>query len=294
MKRNRFKGKANPDAAPRFAAFAGTARLVWRVARPLLVVGLVIGSLSGLAVAAWNAVLRSPYFVIRQIEAEGSTHLTRDEVIQRAGLEAPVNVFRYEVAAAEEGLLAHPWVATVDIEKALPGQVTIRYEERKPEGVVVLGALYLVDGTGEPFAQPTPAEAAGLPLITGLDRAAYEADPAHTHERIRDALAVARLYQASPLARRRPLSDVHLGQGNRTELVVGRTRVVVGRERFKQKLETLERIFAQLDRRKVDAMYILMSSDDRRAIVKEIPLPEEGNGLSLRLRPEPPAKEGTN
>lgn len=294
MGRNRFKGKANPDGAPRFATLGMLARSAWRVARPILVAGLVIGSLSGLGVAAWHAVLRSPYFVIRQIDAEGSTHLTRDEVIARVGLESPVNVFRFEVGTAEDALLAHPWVATAEIEKSLPGQVTIRYEERRPEGVVVLGALYLVDGTGEPFAQPTPTEAAGLPIITGLDRTTYEADPTHAHERIRDALAVARLYQQSPLARRRPLSDVHMGDGGRTELLVGRTRVVIGRERFKHKLDLLARIFDQLETRKVDASYILMSSDDRRAIVKEIPLPEEGNGLSLRVAPEPPAKEGAN
>ena len=88
----------------------------------------------------------------------------------RVGLDGPVNVFRFEVGAAEDALLAHPWVATAEINKSLPGQVTIRYEERKPEGVVVLGALYLVDGTGEPFAQPTPAEAAGLPEVELYDR----------------------------------------------------------------------------------------------------------------------------
>lgn len=297
MGRNRFKGKTNPGPSPRLTGAIRVARVLWRGVRPVVVLGLVVGGLAGLGMAAWNAVLRSAYFSIRQIDAEASAHLTREEVIQRAGLEGPVNVFRYETSAGEVSLLAHPWVATASVEKSLPGQVRIRFEERKPEGVVVLGSLYLVDGTGEPFAQPTPAEAAGLPLVTGLDRGIYETDPAQAHIRISEALAVARLYANSPIARRRPLSNVHLGEGGRTELVMGRTRVVLGKERIKQKLGALGRIFAQLEKRKVDASYILMSSDDRRAIVKEVPLPEEqGGSLSLRASPgEPrPPREGAN
>ncbi|MCB9544973.1 MAG: FtsQ-type POTRA domain-containing protein [Myxococcales bacterium] len=281
MARNRFRGRGGPDAGP--SRLQQGLRLVGRIAKPILGTAVVLGGLTGVGVAGWKAVQRSPYFQARQIDAEGSAHLTREEVVARAGLDEAVNLFKYETEAAVEALLAHPWVATATVEKSLPDHVRIRVEERRPEGIVVLGGLYLVDGTGEPFAQPTPAESVGLPLVTGVDRAAYQADPKKAHRHIRDALAVARLYAQSPLARRRPLSDVHLGEGGRTELVVGRTRVVLGRTHFKQKLDGLVRIFDQLDARKMDATYILMSADLRRAIVKEVPRQDEQAG-SLTLR----------
>lgn len=288
MAGNRFKGARRAALREKFAGVARVLSVVWMAIRPVTLTVLAFAIVGGLGYAAWKAVLQSPYFTVRAIEVEGSAHLTREEVIARAGLDQRTNMFRFDPIAAAEQIEAHPWVARAAVQTALPGSVTIEFEERHPEGVVVLGALYLVDGTGEPFVKPTPAEAAGLPLVTGLDRERYEQDTAAAQARIRDALAIARHYARSGLAAKRPLSDVRLGEGGRLELLIGRTRVVLGQTNHRQKLDAVTRIFAQLKKRKLDASYILLSEDETRAIVNEIPIAKEPRGsLSMRRSGRP-------
>jgi cell division protein FtsQ len=283
MAGNRFKGARRTAVRQKFAGIARVLSIVWMAIRPVTLTVLAFGLLGGLGYAAWKAVLQSPYFTVRTIQVEGSPHLTRKAAIARAGLDQRTNMFRFDAAAAAEQIEAHPWVARATVQTALPGTVEIEFEERHPEGVVVLGGLYLVDGTGEPFVKPTPAEAAGLPLITGLDRETYEQDAESAQARIREALSIARHYARSALAAQRPLSNVHLGEGGRLELFVGRTRVVLGQTQPHQKLRAVAKIFAQLKKRKLDASYILLSEDEKRAIVKEIPIAEESDGsLSMR------------
>lgn len=283
MAGNRFKGQRRAALRQKFAGVARVLGIVWRAIRPVTLTVLAFGILGGLGFAAWKAVLQSPYFTVRTIQVEGSAHLTRDAVIGRAGLAQRTNMFRFDPQLAAASIEGHPWVAHAEVSTALPSTVNIQFEERRPEGVVVLGGLYLVDGTGEPFVKPSPAEAAGLPLITGLDRETYRADPEGAHAQIRDALAIARHYDLSELAARRPLSNVHLGEGGRLELFVGRTRVVLGQTEHRAKLRAAQRVFAQLKKRKLDASYILLSEDEKRAIVKEIPIADESDG-SLTMR----------
>ena len=252
-------------------------------ARPLFRLMVIMGLISALGYMGWQAVLRSPYFHIRNINTEATSHLTREQIIERVGLNKPVNTFLFDVEAAEDALMAHPWVARADIKTVLPDSIEIEVQERSISGVVVLDALYLVDGSGQPFARPKPDEASGLHLVTGLTRESYEKAPGRSESRIRDALSVARLYEQSEMAQQRPLSDVYLAPSGRTELLLGHTRVVLGREHFRKKLQRLEAIFAQLKVRKRDASYILISEDEHRAIVKETPLQEALRG-SLTLR----------
>jgi hypothetical protein len=59
--------------------------------------------------------------------------------------------------------------------------------------------------------------------------------------------------------------------------------VVLGQTEHRAKLRAAQRVFSQLKKRKLDASYILLSEDEKRAIVKEIPLVGESDD-SLTMR----------
>ncbi len=285
MKANRFTGRrgAGADRAPGRLALA--LRFLGRQLGPVVKLGLIAAFLGLAAWTAYTAVLRSPYFRVRVVEANETAHLDRRAIIERIGLGQPTNLFRFDAKAAEDALLAHPWVARAEVRTVLPDRVEVVIEERAAAGVVALETLFLVDDTGRPIVPALPTDVADLPLVTGLNRQDYEVDAEGTRARIRDALSLARQYRNSPLATLRPLSDVHLAPIGRMELMLGRTRVVLGRDRHRQKLDLLNQIFAQLAERGVDAAYILLSEDLERAVVKEQPI-DQGIGGSLSLRPE--------
>ncbi|MCB9535965.1 MAG: FtsQ-type POTRA domain-containing protein [Myxococcales bacterium] len=285
MRSNRFKGGRREGEARRPGLLGLGLRFVIRQVAPVLKLGLVAAFLALAAWTAYTAVLRSPYFRVRVVEANETAHLDRRAIIERVGLGQPTNLFRFDTKAAEEALLAHPWVARAAVRTVLPDRVEVDLEERAAAGVVALESLFLVDDTGRPIVPAQPTDVAELPLVTGLDRRDYEVDAEATRARIRDALALARQYRNSPMAAVRPLSDVHLAPIGRMELMLGRTRVVLGRDRYRQKLELLNQIFTQLAERDVDAAYILLSEDLERAVVKEQAV-DQGIGGSLSLRPE--------
>jgi hypothetical protein len=136
--------------------------------------------------------------------------------------------------------------------------------------VVSLGSLYVVDGSGEPYVRALPADVELMPLITGIDRAAYEENPELIKSWVRNALALGRLYGQNALAEAHPLGNVNIAEGGRLELMLDRTRIVMGYEQFPLKLERLARIYGDLAKRKSDAAWILLDEEGERAVVKEI------------------------
>ncbi len=232
---------------------------------------VIVGVAVGACEAGWVLVQRSSYFNIRQVEANETPHLDRSAIINLVGLEGPINIFKFDTLAAEEALGSHPWVAAAHVQKRMPDGVSIQVSERVPAAVVALGGLYVVDADGQPFVRTTPDQIRGLPLVTGLSREVYEANPVASRAYVRDALALGRLYQQSSLAAVHTLSNVHVGDGGRLELMLGKTRIVVGAGDHRAKLGRLEKIYETLAQRNMEASYILLDDKGLRSIVKEVP-----------------------
>jgi len=268
MGRNRFK-KQQRRYGRRFSVALGEfmVRLGFSL-RPHFRTAVLLACVGVFGYVGWRAVLTSPYFTIRHIDAEPSAHLSRDAILGTIGLERPTNVFRFEPDAAREALLAHPWVAAVTVSETLPDRVQVEIQERRAAGIVVLDGLHLVDSEGQPFVRARPDDVGDLPVIT-VDASVMGDDLVHWQNRIREALSVARLYDRVSVRIGRTLSNVHLASGGRLELMLGATRVTLGRARYEEKLSLLTRVFTRLAERKMDAEYILLGDDQKRVIVKE-------------------------
>ncbi len=282
MAGNRRRAERGRRALAAFAGLVG-GRGWRRQARSLVVLSaLGAGAWFG-GRAAWEAARRSPYFLVRHVELGELGRVDRDEVVRLAGLAHPVGIFDFDPATAEAALRTHPWIRDAEVARKLPDGVRIHVTQREPAAVVALAGLYLVDAAGHPFVRPTADQMGGLPLITGLSRAEYEADPDEARARLVTAMSLARMYQMSPVAAARPLGSVHLSAGGRYELMLGKTRVSLGRDDHRRKLADLVRILEKLKSRQVDASYILMDEAGQRAIVRETPLQEIITG-SLTMR----------
>jgi len=76
--------------------------------------------------------------------------------------------------------------------------------------LVQLGGIYLADAQGHPFkrAELSADESAGLPIITGLDRAAFAADPESVAAQVRGALASLETWRSDP--QRPAIGEIHI------------------------------------------------------------------------------------
>lgn len=185
-RRVRSSSPALPRAPrpPLWASAWGTL-LAWRRALLVAAVGVT------LAASAWAGrwyVTHARHFALRTVRVSPTVHVTAEALIARANVPLGVNLFAVSRDAVARAVSQEPWVARVHVRRELPSTLMIDVVEREPACVVAFGALYLADAAGNVFKRATPDEAAGLPVVTGIAREDYVAQPEQAREELAEAL----------------------------------------------------------------------------------------------------------
>jgi cell division protein FtsQ len=190
-KPNRRRAPSVPlwSRLPKPAVVVNTCGRLVRRSLPALIGLAVIGAIGGTAWAGYRFVTTSQRFAISAIDVHGNHHVTADQV--RAALPVALgdNVFAANLDGLTRELRTNPWVASAEAHRILPRTLVIEVREHEAAAVADLGGLYLVDADGHPFKHAELDDGAGLPIITGLDRTAFVADPAAAATTIRSALS---------------------------------------------------------------------------------------------------------
>lgn len=245
-----------------------------------LLIGATAGGLPLLAYIGYQQVLSSGYFAPKTIEIEGNLRVSRERIIELAGLlDTSLNLFDLDADAIKETLESEPWIESADVETSLPGTVKIRVVERELLGIVNADQLYLVDTTGRVIEPWSPSTQVKGPIISGTELATGEG-----HEAILEGFAIAQLYQSIGLQRWETLSEVNYDAVIGYTLFAGQTEVRIGTDRFEERLRRLWQVYVVLEENGTRAEYVLLDNDeslDRVAIkvwpkiVAAPPLPVE-------------------
>jgi cell division protein FtsQ len=227
-------------------ALTGVGRRVLVVLR---VVGKVVLALAITAAILWGGrlavrhVMASPRFAVREIQVTLAAHVTRDEVLELAGVDEGDRLLAIDTDPVAAKIAAHPWVKSARVRRQLPSTLIIDLTERRAAAVVAMGGLYLVDETGHPFKKATMEEADGLPVLTGIDRSRYAELKEAGEAAFREALALLADYGARP--GRPALSELNIDPrfGFSLFLLDGGAEVRLGRGDFSKKLARLDQIF---------------------------------------------------
>jgi cell division protein FtsQ len=175
--------------------------------RALLTIG--VGALLGAAV--WSGrwyVTHARHFQVRHVRATPLVHVSAESLIARAAVPSGLNLFAVDRDEVARNVSQEPWIARVKVRLELPSTIVIDAVEREAACGVALGALYLADSTGLVFKRATPDEAAVLPVVTGVARDAYVADPEHARADVRSALAAIAAWNTR--SERGRLGEVHI------------------------------------------------------------------------------------
>jgi cell division protein FtsQ len=240
------KNRRRQDTAQQKEAVKG----VVRVHGPSVGKGLLAAVLTaalvwgGVELRAWA--LASPRFQLQEVSFTGLSHASRAELVRLSGLAPGQNLFCLDMAALERAMLQHPWVRSVEVTRHFPTAVSIQVVEHAPSALVVLGDLYVLDEEGEPFKRVTPGDGLDLPLVTGVEREQYVADPDAVRERMREALGVSRAYAALKPGRHERLSEVRLEAMGLSLVTVAGQVVRLGEGETEAKLSRLERVRREL------------------------------------------------
>ncbi|MEX0834431.1 MAG: FtsQ-type POTRA domain-containing protein [Actinomycetota bacterium] len=130
--------------------------------RRMIAVFLALGVL-GLAAA----VVLSPVFALRTVEVSGNSVLSKEDVVEAAGVELGENVIFLSTEQIASRLASDPWVAGATAVKSMPSTVRIEIRERRAAAVVrAPDAFLLVAGDGSILASTRLPQR--LPLIPGI------------------------------------------------------------------------------------------------------------------------------
>ncbi len=190
-KRNRRRPASVWSRIPRPPAIADACGRALRRSLPALAATAAITGVGSGIWLGYRFVTTSERFAISSIEVQGASQLTADEVRAALPVELGTNIFATDLDTIEIAVRAHPWIESATAHRILPDTLVVEIREHVPAAIAQLGELYLVDDTGHPFkrAQLEAGDGAGLPVITGLDRASYRRDPAGTAQTMLAALA---------------------------------------------------------------------------------------------------------
>lgn len=170
----------------------------------------VLGGVSGVAWAGYHFATTSPRFAIQTIDVHGNRHITADQVRAALPVQRGDNVFGVDLDGLGQIARSNPWVADAKAHRILPNTIRIDIREHEAAAIADLGGLYLVDSTGHPFKRAAidAGEASGFPVVTGISRSRFTANPAEAEQLIGSALAALETWRAQP--DRPSIGEIHI------------------------------------------------------------------------------------
>lgn len=223
---------------------------------------------AGLPLAGYKAYMyfiTSPHFALTTVNINQTSRIGRQEIIAAAGLTMGDNLLRIDTETAEVGIARLQWVNGVEVVKDYPATVNITVRERTPAALLVDEATWLVDESGNVFKKMEREEYdPSLLTLAGIRAARLVSvqDGEMFREQVREALAVARTYEALGLPAYYKLASVDHDEVLGFTLVSkGRQRFVLGHGQFADKLHRLKTVLDDLASREASVETVRLDNE---------------------------------
>lgn len=242
MARGRNRRKVERDPAAERERLRGAFALAFPSVAAVATIALV-------GWATWTLGWKGSALRVRELRFEGLSRVSASELRELAPAGVGDHLLSVDVDALAVALSRHPWIASVEVSRALPPALEVRVTERRAAALVDLDGLYLLDERGRVFKRATPGDGLDLPLVTGVGREDFVERQGELEPLLAGALALAERWSAGGLGRRAMLSEIHVDADWGVTLFAGDQgfEVRLGTGDIPAKLERLERVLAALD-----------------------------------------------
>ncbi len=195
---------------------------------------------------------------VETIEVSKLRHLTRNEVVEQAGVRRGDSMLGLRLRRIGEQLAKNPWIETVQVRRYFPHTISIEVVERDPVAVVNMGFLYYMDAKGEVFKPLTQGDSLNFPVITGVTEEDLTRDPKGTKEMLTGALALMNMLNKGSSFTLADVSEIHIDKGFGLTLftAVGGVPVRLGKEGYETKLARFATVYGELKEQMVAVEYI--------------------------------------
>lgn len=217
--KNRYLLPPEPDR-PKLRGRVGRRLLHW--VKLALGVSLVLGTAGATAAGGYHLALSSPQFSLEEVELSAGQRRSERDLLERAGIRRGENLLGLDLAAAQERLLADPWIQSVRLSRKLPHTLRVDVVEREALALASLGGeLFLLGPEGEPFKAWQQGDPEDLPVLTGIGLDALARDRPGAVARLATGLSVLSHYERLPVSQQHRAQEVHLARDGSVVLTVG-------------------------------------------------------------------------
>jgi len=219
-------------------------RLAWGAGITILV--------SAALLTGWGLLSTSRALAVQRAQVEGTSHLSRLQVLTAAGVGHHSNLLSLPVGRIAARVKALPWVERASVRRQLPDTVIIRVTERRPALLALVeGRIYYLDRDLRPIAVHQRRALPDLPVVTGLSRADLAAPDEETLRLLAAARSLLAALPPKELAPGGSLAELHLDRVWGLSLVFNGLAPVVrlGFKDYPRRLARLERVKKDLARR---------------------------------------------
>lgn len=259
--KNRLKKPARPPVNLR-SIFKKAARVGGIVLAGALVVVI--------AYQVNGVVSRTTFLSLERIEISPLTRLTRDEVIDVAGVKTGDGMLGLRLQRIGEMLAKNPWVEKVKVRRYFPHTLAIEITEREPVAIVNMGLLYYLDKEGNIFKPLTVGDRLDYPVITGVTEDDVNRDPTGSKAALQGTIELMGMLAEGSVFRLEDVSEIHFDKGFGYTLFTaqGGVPVRLGNGSHSEKLARLARIYGDLRAQLPGLQYIDLDYTDKIIVKK--------------------------
>ncbi|MBO4554044.1 FtsQ-type POTRA domain-containing protein [bacterium] len=111
--------------------------------------------------------ISSDEFNVKSIKVVGNHSVSKADIVKAGGLYASMNIYTLKTDKIKQGIIAHPDIEKVEIEREMPTNLIIRVKEREPMALLktLEGKTLPIDRRGHILSENKLENASGLPLI---------------------------------------------------------------------------------------------------------------------------------
>ncbi len=224
--------------------------------RPFWVMSLVLLLLVVVSIfllTCYVAALFTPLFKLEDVGFQGLKRVSSKELLRQGGLDKGVNLLALNLREVKRNLEVLPWVKEVRLQRELPNRLQVVIVEHQPVLLALVGeGLYYVNEEGLLFKKVEPADEHAWPILTGLTERQLTVDrrvPARIWGEVNALREL--LSQGKDPFYPHKLSEIHYDPdcGFSLFTLERGIRINLGKEELAQRLNRLEKVWAELEKR---------------------------------------------
>ncbi len=230
---------------------------------------LVMAILAFMGRAVYGYMVDSPLLALREVVIEGCRKTSERDILSMTHLDRGPNILSIKLATLRSKVETNPWIERAEIRRIFPDRISIRITERRPAAIILLDRFYYIDTQGVIFTRVPKDHQIDHPILTGLHRDDFKANPDEAWGLISKALRLIRVIEGGEVLSQKDISEIHMDKAFGISIYTkdGAIEIKLGLDNYDTKWKRLERVWRHLRKRPFKPAYIDCNYE-KRVIVK--------------------------